>query len=72
MKPRQARMFETEDLPLFSGTVSRGTLPPASPAEPRQPILGKCRLCLDTGLVEGKPCWCEAGTAYTLSKRKKG
>jgi hypothetical protein len=70
MKAKQARMFQTEDLPLFSGTTPRGTIPTSTHAEPAQPILGGCRLCLDTGLVDGKPCWCEAGAAYTLSRRQ--
>jgi len=66
-KDIQLSMFNCEDLPLWSGAPA-GRAPEAAPeAEPapRQETWARCRLCLDTGLVNhsGKQtsCWCEAG-----------
>jgi len=61
------RMWESEDLPLFSGTPVRVDPPKAaSDTDQRQRPLGaECRLCFDTGIVlvdrEPKFCWCDAG-----------
>ena len=59
----QAKMFETEDLPLFSGTAPMGHIETFDPKpEHRQESLAKCRLCQDTGVLgEHAFCWCEAG-----------
>ena len=63
----QKRMWETEDLPLFSGTPVRvDPLKAASGSQYRQRPLGaECRLCFDTGIImDGhklKFCWCPAG-----------
>jgi hypothetical protein len=65
---KQARMFETEDLPLFSGTPQSGNAEPFDPAYVgHQMSTAKCRLCMDTGAVQAESgttprwCWCEAG-----------
>lgn len=68
-KPKQSRMFETEDLPLFSGAVQSVFLSKIKPNRPTQPILGNCHVCMDTGWVDGHYCWCEAGTALCLHHR---
>ena len=72
----QLSMFTNgEDLPLISGTAPRGSIKPFAPkTEHRQESLAACRTCLDTGTVEGRPCWCKAGQApepkAALVKRK--
>ena len=72
---KQARMFATEDLPLFSGTSQEGKVEVFDP-EPvlQSERLFKCPVCMDTGRVVVKtghwfirkyyPCWCEAGGKY--------
>jgi len=64
----QKRIWESEDLPLFSGTPIRGDPPKAaSDVAHRQGLLGgaKCGLCFDTGIImdghEVKFCWCLTG-----------
>jgi len=63
----QKRIWESEDLPLFSGTPVRVDAPKAaSDTDQRQRPLGaECRLCFDTGIIldghELKFCWCDAG-----------
>lgn len=61
---KQLTMFQTEDLPLFSGTAVRGQVRPFKPEpEPEQtPLPCTCRFCRDTGVLgEYAYCWCEAG-----------
>jgi len=70
----QKQMFVTEDLPLFSGTPMKVKVEPYAPvpAPPlRQAILGNCRTCQDTGQVDSNFCWCEAGEALKIFKRKE-
>ncbi len=58
----QSSMFETEDLPLFSGTAQRAELSPFAPRpEPQQESLADCQLCADTGQIGDIFCWCQAG-----------
>jgi len=64
----QKRIWESEDLPLFSGTPVRVDPPKAaSDTTHRQRLLGgaECGLCFDTGIImdghEPKFCWCDAG-----------
>ena len=60
----QLAMFQTEDLPLFSGApvqVQAQVFEP-QPAKPPEPVLAACRFCLDTGVLGTHAyCWCEAG-----------
>ena len=65
---QQAIMFETEDLPLFSGTAPRGNIEKFDPCRVYGKITLdiKCKLCLDTGILQIRSgifrnCWCEAG-----------
>jgi len=58
----QVTMFPHEDLPLFSETAPTAELEVFIPkAAHRQTSLAECSTCLDTGTVDGKPCWCKAG-----------
>ena len=58
----QLTMFGHEDLPLFSGTAQAAQPDKFTPkAAHRQTSLATCPICLDTGMVDGKPCWCAAG-----------
>jgi len=58
---KQQRMFETQDLPLFSGTAPKGKVKKFDPKPvARQECLAERRICLDTGTVDGRPCWCQA------------
>ena len=65
MKQQQTRMFEFEDLPLFSQT-SINTTAPVEPSSAtihtQQALPAKCYACRDTGRVGKNFCWCEAGT----------
>ena len=63
-------MFQTEDLPLFSGTAQTITINTHKPQPAhRQESFAKCRFCLDTGLLgESAFCWCEAGQARESQK----
>lgn len=58
MKPTQARMFQTEDLPLFSMTAPRCTLaeyqPEPASLQIRLPGLGRCACC--GGVHETEDC----------------
>jgi len=60
---KQATMFTTEDLPLFSGTPMRITEKPfVQETVVFQPSLSKCRICHDTGMVGNLFCGsCESG-----------
>lgn len=56
----QLTMFSHEDLPLFSETVPTAEIEVFIPKTAhRQGSLAKCPICLDTGTVDGKPCWCK-------------
>jgi len=49
---KQARMFESEDLPLFSGAAPRAVIESYQPQEvARQGRFYTCPLCLDTGHI---------------------
>jgi hypothetical protein len=67
--PKQQRMFESEDLPLFSGTAPKGELQDFNP-QPADRQLGMfdCPLCRDTGLVKVGSRWvnclCERGQCH--------
>ena len=64
MKPKQSRMFETQDLPLFSGTSQRAEEPIAATPDRvyiQQTIPARCAACLDTGWLDQGFCWCRAG-----------
>jgi len=69
---QQLSMFDTQDLPLFSGTCPRATVHPFTPRPQRiQGTLFKCPICHDTGRITIRTqhphtchfhyCWCEAG-----------
>ena len=64
MKARQTPMFQTEDLPLFSGTPQPAKVNPFTPTpsaiQARLPI---CQFCAGTGITGTRLfCSCEAGT----------
>ena len=62
MTKKQATMFSSEDLPLFSGTVPTVTVKSSKPApKATQATFAACRVCLDTGKVGDKFCTCQAG-----------
>lgn len=66
----QLAMFTHEDLPLFSGTPLAAKAEVFRPnAAHRQASLATCPICLDTGTVDGKPCWCKADLACCEEKR---
>jgi len=70
---KQTQMFDTEDLPLFSGTAQRAKLNSFEAREqPRQESLPtNCHFCQDTGtLGEYAFCWCEAGQDRKARKEK--
>ena len=62
---RQIRMFQTADLPLFSGTVPRGNVEPLAAEPGQEPLPAECEFCRATGIVgpcffkEPAFCWCE-------------
>ena len=60
---KQAEMFpDGADLPLFSGTAQHAQVEVFQPdEEPQQTTFATCRVCMDTGEVDGRFCWCEAG-----------
>ena len=73
-----SRLFETEDLPLFSGAAPRAAVTRLDLVEHfRQARLdfAACPICLDTGRVivrHGQParfCWCNAGAAERTRTR---
>lgn len=67
---KQATMFSTEDLPLFSGTAQTVTIKSRKPApSARQTTFAACRVCLDTGKVGKKFCSCQAGQKALTSAR---
>ena len=66
---KQQRMFETEDLPLFSGTAPTGHIETFDPLPAhRQESLAKCRFCADTGRVKDGFCWCKVGKALRVER----
>ena len=66
----QLTMFTHEDLPLFSETAPTTELKVFTPkAAHRQGSLAKCPICLDTGTVDGKPCWCKANASSEEAQR---
>ena len=74
-KARQELMFETEDLPLFSGTPmeARASVYDPKPAM-RQARLGACPLCFDTGYTKASGdglCLCPIGEANRQNKSRK-
>ncbi|GEM_PF-6401445 len=48
---RQHRMFQTEDLPLFSSTPLRGNVEPLETEPEQEPLPAECEFCQATGLV---------------------
>lgn len=70
----QLKMFETEDLPLFSGTAPTGHIETFDPKpEHLQESLAKCRFCADTGkLGDFAYCWCEAGQQARAARTANG
>ena len=66
---QQKRMFETEDLPLFSGTAPTGHVEALSTLRDTSLVVLEgftCKLCFDTGMVRVKHgvtrlCWCKVG-----------
>ena len=62
------RTFKTDDLPLFSQTAQTGYVDTYIAHEVQsQSSFAECSVCLDTGKVDDKPCWCRAG-----DKHRKG
>lgn len=60
------------DLPLFSGTAPTGYVDSFVANEVEtQTTFAQCGACLDTGLVDNRPCFCAAGDAYRERKRQK-
>jgi len=63
----QKRIWQSEDLPLFSGTPIRVDPPKAASdtTHRQRPLGAECGLCFDTGIImdghEPKFCWCPAG-----------
>lgn len=56
--------WTTEDLPLFSGAAQRAPsseapAPAGDGVQVRLPV--SCGLCRDTGIVDGRRCWCPVG-----------
>jgi len=50
-----------EDLPLFSGATLTAQVPSFNPPPATtQTTWAQCRICLDTGSVDGKRCWCQS------------
>lgn len=60
---QQDRLFQTEDLPLFSETCPTTPEPELSvaPAMIQDTLPAQCAACLDTGRLDDGFCWCEAG-----------
>jgi len=69
-KPVQRRLWEIEDLPLFSGAGARAREVIFMPQEATgsQPCLFACRLCGDTGRLGRSFCLCPAGRALSLAE----
>ena len=70
MKPKQTRLWETEDLPLFSNTPINTTAPERpsdAPAAIQDKLPYRCAACCDTGKLDDSPCWCLAGDEMTYS-----
>ena len=71
----QLTMFETEDLPLFSGTAPRGRVDPFAPkvVHKQEHLPAKCRHCANTGVLgEHAFCWCEIGQETRRKRKAKG
>lgn len=70
---RQAHMFpQGQDLPLFSQSPQRAKAQAYQPrAYHAQGSLAQCRICFDTGKVEGKYCTCAAGTRARIADREE-
>lgn len=62
----QARIFEYEDLPIFTGTAPVGQVEQsaATIVSVSRPSLfaGTCAICLGTGTVGNRPCICGKAT----------
>jgi len=72
----QKRMFDTEDLPLFSGTPVVAEIKPFVPqVSAVQLAIDRCRFCFGTGMVGKLFCGsCEAGLALrkkALERKRK-
>ena len=66
MKTHNGRLWQTEDLPLFSGSTPTVRAQPFTPTEATtQQHIGNCPICYDTGtvMIKGKtrPCICKKG-----------
>jgi hypothetical protein len=65
----QLLMFQTEDLPLFSGTAPREVPEPLVAETEQQPLPPECEFCQATGIVGlclfpvPAYCWREYGRA---------
>ena len=60
--PKQARMWEYEDTPLWSGSAPVVHLPePKHNPRPATHRMFACGLCQDTGVTSAGYCWCDAG-----------
>ena len=70
MQAKQSAMFQVEDLPLFSGTAQtfRKSSKPRAASMAGQATFADCRICMDTGKVGGRFCWCAAGSEAKRSK----
>jgi len=44
-------MFQTEDLPLFSGTAPREVAEPLEADTEQEPLAPECEFCRSTGIV---------------------
>jgi len=61
---KQSRMFETEDLPLFSNTpinTNAPARPNNAPVHTQDKLPYACAACCDTGWLDDGFCWCKAG-----------
>ena len=68
VRPITLNFFQQgDDLPLFSGVPVTAAPPlptlPELPEIPPSLFQPKCNVCLDTGVVGDKHCWCPAGAA---------
>lgn len=66
--------FGVDDMPLFSGTPQVVTVEGVSgdgTGAGRQLSFFACSFCKDGGRIDGRYCFCEAGTAARLADREK-
>jgi len=70
-KPVQTRMFQTDDLPLFSGTAPRAQEQTfeAPPPDPQPPLL--CRWCGGSGMIR-VGCADDYGAAHAFCSCEAG